>query len=54
MTILEKITLLIINIATAVLTGFIISSLALFLPFDIFILVTFFILILVIYVCYIF
>ena len=37
MTILEKITLLLINIATAVLTSSIISVLALFLPFNIFI-----------------
>ncbi|QNR52516.1 hypothetical protein KNV24_gp05 [Enterococcus phage AE4_17] len=44
MTILEKITLLLINIAIAVLTSSIISSLALFLPFNIFIFVSVFIL----------
>lgn len=50
MTILEKITLLLINIATAVLTSSIISVLALFLPFNIFIFISIFILVLVIIV----
>ncbi|QBZ69027.1 hypothetical protein H3T67_gp06 [Enterococcus phage vB_EfaP_Ef7.2] len=54
MTILEKITLLIIIIATAVLTSSIISALALFLPFNIFIFVSFFILVLVMTVWIIF
>lgn len=54
MTILEKITLLLINIAIAVLTSLIINAIYLFLPFNLFILVTIFILVLVIYVCYIF
>lgn len=47
MTILEKITLLLINIATAVLTSSIISALALFLPFNIFIFISIFIIVLV-------
>lgn len=47
MTILEKITLLLIYIAISVLTSLIISSLALFLPFNIFIFISIFILVLV-------
>lgn len=47
MTILEKITLLLINLAIAALTSSIISALALFLPFNVSIFISIFILVLV-------